>query len=109
MARIPKEYDTLPIGRQLTRRISGRAETGVVKGLKLAAGEWSIYHVEWKTADNKSFPEDLALSTIQSYYSVEDIYLNEPFVAEDIRLQQQVRALAVSVYALYIYINNILD
>ena len=109
MARIPKKYDTLPIGRQLTRRISGRAEIGVVKGLKLATGEWSIYHVEWKTADKKSFPEDLALSTIQSYYSVEDIYLNEPFVAEDIRLQQQVRALALSIYGLYGYVSNLLD
>lgn len=109
MARIPKEYDTLPIGRQLTRRINGRAETGVVKGLKLATGEWTIYHVEWKTADKKTFPEDLALSTIQSYYSVEDYFVDESFVAEDIRLQQQVRTLALSVYALCIYVSNLMD
>lgn len=108
MARIPKEYDTLPIGRQITRRILGRTETGVVKGLKLATGEWTIYHVAWKTSDKKTFSEDLALTTIQSYYSVSDAYVDAAFVADDIRLQQQVRALALFVNSHYNYSSSLL-
>lgn len=94
MARIPKELDDLPIGRQITRKITGvGTEVGVVVGLKLASvpGWTCIFHVKWETPDKKSFAEDLALTTIQSYYSESDTYVDEPFVADDVRLRQKVR------------------
>ena len=95
MARIPKDFDHLPIGRRITRKISGVGkEAGVVVGLKLASvpGWTCIYHVKWETPDKKSFAEELALTTIQSYYSDSDTYVDEPYVADDVRLKQKVRA-----------------
>lgn len=95
MARIPKDFEDLPIGRQITRKITGvGTEAGVVVGLKLASvpGWTCIYHVKWETPDKKSFDEELALTTVKSYYNDSDTYVDEPFVADDIRLKQKVRA-----------------
>ena len=94
MGVIPNNLDSLPIGRQITRTITGRTETGVVRGLKLSsAPNWTcIFHVNWETPDKTSFAEELALTTIQSYYRDSDRYVDEPFVTDDIRLLQRVRA-----------------
>lgn len=92
MGVILPRFDTLPIGRQITRTITGRTESGVVGRLEYHTACTSVYHVDWKTPDNKNFAEKLALSTIQSYYGNSDSYVDEPFVSDEIRLLQRVRA-----------------
>ena len=92
MVAIPQEYDRLPIGRQITRKIDSRRESGTVKGLvRTVSPDWlSTYTVVWETPHKQRFEEQLALTTIRSYYSDSDAYLDQPFVSDEIRLLQQV-------------------
>lgn len=93
MGVIPKEYDRLPIGRQITRTIGKKTENGIVQALKRASGgsQWtSVYRVNWESADSDPYEEELALSTIQSYYTDSDTYVDEPYIEDEIRLLQKV-------------------
>ena len=92
MGVIPQTFNNLPIGRQITRTIGTITETGVVHGLQRSSSPgWnSIYSVNWSRPDTQDFLEELALSTIQSYYSDSDLYMDEPYVVDEIRLLQKV-------------------
>lgn len=93
MGGIPEKFDTLPIGRQIKRTITGRIESGVVRKQEYRTDCTSTYQVDWETQDNDAFVEKLALTTIQSYYGNSDTYVDEPFVTDDIRLLQKVCSL----------------
>ena len=92
MGLIPQTFNNLPIGRQITRTVGTITETGVVHGLQRSSspGWLSIYSVNWTRPDKQEFMEELALSTIQSYYSDSDLYMDEPYVVDEIRLLQKV-------------------
>lgn len=87
---IPEAYERRCIGRQIRRKLrSGAQETGRITGENRRDLPIIYYNVEWQTA-NQPIVEIMALSTLQTWFSEEDSYVDEAWVDEELRILQKV-------------------
>lgn len=93
---IPERHDRQPVGRQIHKTLrDGVIEQGVVlEGYLFPANGHNVntYKVRWTSAKEpeETYEEVLALRTLQSWYSADDTYADEPYVAEELRVHQKV-------------------
>ena len=106
---IPERHDRQPVGRQIHKTLrSGVIEQGVVlEGCLFPANGQNVntYRVRWTSAiePQVTYEEVLALRTLQIWYSAEDTYENEPYVAEELRVHQKVTEAPTHVHHLKIF------
>lgn len=94
---IPEKHERNPIGRRVRKTLRGGVqETGLVREAYTFTVDqdntWT-YKVLWTSASspNTQYEEVLALRTLQSFFTEEDTYVDEPWVADELRILQKVK------------------